>query len=327
MTRKPSLLSVVTLGAATALALTASEPAAHAQRVSFTYKGQIVPYKVPETGLYEIIAFGAQGGNGRNGPGGRGAKISGTFSLTAGEILQIAVGRAGGDGDGGGGGGGSFVVALDGTPLGTPLVIAGGGGGGGLAQDPSITVPGQGGGLTGPDGGGAGFGGAGGTGGHGGDGGLCGGGGGGFLSPGGSNNAFFCGTTGAGGAFPGLAGGSPLGGFGGGGGARGAGGGGGYSGGGGSTVTSPGFGGGGGGGSYSADRDQIPVPDLQTGDGEVVILQLAPAFAGTPGKATCHGKSVSALAKRYGGLNNAAAALGFASVDALQGSIQEWCVA
>jgi hypothetical protein len=34
-------------------------------------------------------------------------------------------------------------------------------------------------------------------------------------------------------------------------------------------------------------------------------------FAGTPGKANCHGKSVSALAKQFGGLNNAAAALGF----------------
>jgi hypothetical protein len=69
------------------------------------------------------------------------------------------------------------------------------------------------------------------------------------------------------------------------------------------------------------------VADLQTGDGEVVITQLAPAFAGTPGKANCHGQSVSALAKQYGGLNNAAAALGFASVDALQDAIQEWCLA
>jgi hypothetical protein len=32
-----------------------------------------------------------------------------------------------------------------------------------------------------------------------------------------------------------------------------------------------------------------------------------PVFAGTPGKANCDGKSVSALAEEYGGLNNAAA--------------------
>ena len=32
-----------------------------------------------------------------------------------------------------------------------------------------------------------------------------------------------------------------------------------------------------------------------------------PVFAGTPGTANCHGQSVSALAKQYGGLNNAAA--------------------
>jgi hypothetical protein len=51
----------------------------------------------------------------------------------------------------------------------------------------------------------------------------------------------------------------------------------------------------------------------------------APRFAGTPGKAYCHGKSVSALAKQYGGLNGAAAALGFASVNALQNAIMAFC--
>jgi len=48
-------------------------------------------------------------------------------------------------------------------------------------------------------------------------------------------------------------------------------------------------------------------------------------FAGTPGKANCHGKSVSALAKQFGGLNNAAAKLGYPSVDALQNAIMEFC--
>ena len=62
------------------------------------------------------------------------------------------------------------------------------------------------------------------------------------------------------------------------------------------------------------------------GAGAAWIFVQQPVFAGTPGKANCHGQSVSALAKQYGGLNGAAAALGFASVDALQAAIQEFCV-
>jgi len=50
-----------------------------------------------------------------------------------------------------------------------------------------------------------------------------------------------------------------------------------------------------------------------------------PVFAGTPGKANCHGKSVSALARQFGGLNAAAAALGFPSVQALQDAIMAFC--
>ena len=75
--------------------------------------------------------------------GGRGAEISGNFSLSAGETLQIAVGGVGADEAGGGG---SFVVGPPGKTL---LVIAGGGGGtGALFRG----VPGQGG-LSGPNGG------------------------------------------------------------------------------------------------------------------------------------------------------------------------------
>ena len=48
--------------------------------------------------------------------------------------------------------------------------------------------------------------------------------------------------------------------------------------------------------------------------------------AGTPGNANCHGKSVSALAHQFGGLDEAASALGFSSVDALQDSFKEFCV-
>jgi hypothetical protein len=50
-----------------------------------------------------------------------------------------------------------------------------------------------------------------------------------------------------------------------------------------------------------------------------------PVFAGTPGKANCHGQSVSALARQYGGLNSAAAALGYSDVSALQSAIMAFC--
>jgi len=52
---------------------------------------------------------------------------------------------------------------------------------------------------------------------------------------------------------------------------------------------------------------------------------VQPVFAGKPGKANCHGQSVSALARQYGGLNNAAADLGYASVGALQNAIMTFC--
>jgi hypothetical protein len=294
------------------LALVASGSAAHAQRFNFTYTGKLVTFTVPETGSYQILAFGAQGGPSAGASaGGRGAEIGGNFSLTAGEVLEIAVGGAAAP-DTLGGGGGSFVVG----PGNTPLIIAGGGGGGAV----SIFGPTRGqGGLTGPNGGGQ-FGGIGGNGGRAVGEGFTGAGGGGFFSAG-ANSMPFPGTgPGAvgGGAFPGLAGGERGGGFGGGGG-------GGYSGGGGGDVSPAGGVPGGGGGSFDAGTDQILVADLQTGDGAVAITKVAPVFAGTPGKANCHGQSVSALARQNGGLNAAAAALGFDSVDALQQAIQEFC--
>jgi hypothetical protein len=47
--------------------------------------------------------------------------------------------------------------------------------------------------------------------------------------------------------------------------------------------------------------------------------------AGTPGQANCHGKSVSALAHQFGGLDGAASALGFSSVNELQETLGEFC--
>jgi hypothetical protein len=261
------------LAGSAVLALFGSPLVADAEPIIFDYTGSLVTFTVPTTSLYQILAFGAQGGNGPSvlAPGGRGAEIGGKFSLTAGEILQIAVGGAGLDR---GGGGGSFVVG----PGNTPLVIAGGGGGGGIDFG---TGPGQGG-LTGPDGGGGfgnGTGPGGGTGGNGGAAGFGagGGGGGGFLTAGGSLSG------GGGGTFPGLAGGDFGGGFGGGGGeGRGSGGGGGYSGGGGGLGSPGGGASGGGGGSFDAGADQILVADFQTGNGQVIITELAAAEVPEP---------------------------------------------
>jgi hypothetical protein len=50
-----------------------------------------------------------------------------------------------------------------------------------------------------------------------------------------------------------------------------------------------------------------------------------PKFAGTPGKSNCHGQSVAALTRQHHGLNAAAAALGYASVNALQNAIMAYC--
>jgi hypothetical protein len=275
---KPLLVSATAF-----LAVAAADTSARADPIDFTYTGSLVTFTVPATDQYRILAFGAQGGNGAivglgiGGTGGMGAEIDGDFNLTAGEILQIAVGGAGTAGSGGsggfqpagGGGGGSFVVG----PGNAPLVIAGAGGGGGLA--PSGRVPPEfldgGGGLTGPNGGG--FGGSSFSS-------EAGGGGGGFRSAG----VFaFGGNVGEG--FPDLTGGLGIdgagsGGFGGGGAGSvdgSGGGGGGYSGGASGDCGGTGCTGGGGGGSFDAGTDQILVGDFQSGNGEVVITELAAA--------------------------------------------------
>lgn len=60
-------------------------------------------------------------------------------------------------------------------------------------------------------------------------------------------------------------------------------------------------------------------------DAPIGVTVAATPFAGTPGHSNCHGKSVSALARQYGGLNSAAAALGYADVSALQNAILAFC--
>ena len=74
-------------------------------------------------------ANGAADGSGTN-PGGFGANVGGTLTVTAGETLFITVGSAGTPAANatGGGGGGGYTSVADGSG---PLVVAGGGGGGG----------------------------------------------------------------------------------------------------------------------------------------------------------------------------------------------------
>lgn len=50
-----------------------------------------------------------------------------------------------------------------------------------------------------------------------------------------------------------------------------------------------------------------------------------PLFAGSPGQSNCRGQSVSGLARQYGGLSAAAAALGYSSVSDLQNAVSVYC--
>jgi hypothetical protein len=47
--------------------------------------------------------------------------------------------------------------------------------------------------------------------------------------------------------------------------------------------------------------------------------------AGTPGHANCHGRTISALARQFGGIDAAASALGFSSVASLQDVVKAFC--
>jgi hypothetical protein len=101
---------------------------------SFAYNGAVQTYTITQTGTYIITASGASGGSdnlhGTFSAGGLSATLSAEFLLSAGTILDIAVGGSGsntGNLYGAGGGGGTWIVTSDGTPL---LIVGGGGGAG-----------------------------------------------------------------------------------------------------------------------------------------------------------------------------------------------------
>ena len=106
---------------------------------------------VPASGIYRIEAWGASGGDGGdkansgndgNYSGGLGAKMSGDFSLSAGEKLYLLVGQQGLShyNYNGSGGGGSFVAKGTLLTNTTPLLVAGGGGGGGIQYNQNATT-------------------------------------------------------------------------------------------------------------------------------------------------------------------------------------------
>jgi len=214
-----------------------------------------------------IKCYGAQGGIVTNGPfpGGLGAIMIGTFSVSDGDTLNIIVGAKGNDEAYTSGGGGGTGVAIGNTPL----IIAGGGAGIDF-QDPNYV--GRHGVVTNNGIVGSGFGG--------GAGGTAGGNGGDYVYSGnnfsrGGNGwlAGSTGTTGLDGSSPNTA--TTLGtfGLGGGGGSVGAGwcncgaGGGGYSGGGAGDINTSG----GGGGSYNIGVNQNNTGGAHSGNGMVII--------------------------------------------------------
>lgn len=266
---------------------------------SVTLSSGVQSWTVPATGNYTIEAWGAAGGTHTYTPGyagGAGARMKGTFSLTAGTVVKVVVGQKGGDSlnvdnAAPGGGGGTFV--WNNADTSNPLVAAGGGAGGSrndvATKHATITTSANhsqcsSNGGTGGNGGGVN------TGGNS----YWAGGGAGWLTDGtGGNNAtaysYTAGTEGAqGGRRPlaGAIGGTRYndstdeggdGGFGGGGGGgsdnMGTGGGGGYSGGGGcNSVVSNGQGGGG--GSYNAGTSPDNTAAYNTGHGKVIITAV-----------------------------------------------------
>jgi hypothetical protein len=271
-----------TVVCAVALVLQVGVLAGFAQTGTYLFTGSMTTITL-NPGLYDITAYGAQGGSGSApafgvSQGGLGAEMEGWFSFTAPTTLTLLVGGSGislvnSYAGGGGGGGGSFVVIGS-----NPLVIAGGGGGG-LGPGGSGLAGNNGG--TGGDFNGGIFNGGGGSGGNGGYSGTYSGYGYGVSGGGGGGSSFLDGGAGGVGhnngnsVGPSHGGGGGYGG-GGGGGLYGGGGGGGYSGGGGGGNN------GGGGGGSIIDSSTVAILEEISGvaspngspNGEIIITAV-----------------------------------------------------
>lgn len=139
-----------------------------APNTTFTFNatGSSQTLTVPDTGLYRLEVWGAQGGGGygtqsNDSDGGAGGYARGEITLNKGEVLTIEVGtkppdtrvaqtpviaggyNGGGDGwysnasNGGGAGGGATDIRRGGTALSNRIIVGGGGGGGGNSPTPS----------------------------------------------------------------------------------------------------------------------------------------------------------------------------------------------
>lgn len=276
---------------------------------TLSYTGSLQTFTVKScVSSISVDTYGAQGGGTSSGlpAGGKGARMSGTFAVVGGTVLNVVVGGMGTTRGcygpptaelGGGGGGGSFVWKVGNT---TPLIVAAGGGGSAsLSSLGGATFctsrGGQGGqtagALAGSQNSGTQYAGAAGTaGGGGGAGGSktsfdnTGAGGGGWNSAGASftyaptGGIYTGGSSGSGGGgdFAGGTGGG-AGGYGGGGAALCSGaGGGGYHGGGGGEASYDGSTiaincGGGGGGSFNTGASQVNQAGMRAGNGQVII--------------------------------------------------------
>jgi gliding motility-associated-like protein len=135
--------------------LLSGKKTANAQSVSFNWNGTVTTidgypncsngsiqtWVVPScVTTLTITALGGSGGNSKLSVGlcvgGVGAQITGTVTVTPGDVIDIVVGALGGYGevDGGGGGGGSFVWDKTSNTL---LVVGGGGAGSGINENAS----------------------------------------------------------------------------------------------------------------------------------------------------------------------------------------------
>lgn len=146
----------------------------------FEYTGNIQAFTAPTTGAYKLEVWGAQGGNGNMGTGGKGGHSTGYIFLNKEDVLYVVVGGAGtsctktetvkaggynggGQGQGydkyapGSGGGATHIARKTGIlsslkeSLTDLLIVAGGGGGGGGGKY-QTTNGGTGGGTSGGDG-------------------------------------------------------------------------------------------------------------------------------------------------------------------------------
>jgi CSLREA domain-containing protein len=73
------------------------------------------------------------------------------------------------------------------------------------------------------------------------------------------------------------------------------------------------------------DQRGFPRPDFGEEVCDIGAYESQDTFAGTPGTPNCHGVSVAALVDQYGNVKEAALALRFPSVKALQDAIRAYC--